>query len=122
MGGPGASFWVGPGLAYLMRTTEAVFREACDSFRQNLPVTQKSEFKEYQNAKLMIADIQKIADNHPVHKSKLTAVVRKLNRFANKIQPYFEIVNIFIQAKPEYGALVWGSLRMIFQVNYMYFE
>ncbi len=65
----------------------------------------------------MIADIQNTADNHPVHKSKLTIVVGKLNRFANRIQPYFDIVNIFVQAKPEYAALVWGSLRTIFQVR-----
>lgn len=94
----------------------AVFRKACDSFRENLPAIQQGEFTKYKDAQSMISAIQALAENHPVHRTKLTEAVRKLHRFSSKLEPYFDIVSIFVQMSPEYAGLVWGSLRMIFQV------
>jgi hypothetical protein len=64
----------------------------------------------------MISDTQALAEGHPVHARKLTSLARKLHDFSSRLEPYFEIVNIFVQAKPEIAALVWGSLQMLFQV------
>jgi len=95
---------------------ETIFRETCSSFRQSLSHFEKGEFKEYQNAETMISELKCLAEAHPVHKTKLTALVRKLHSFSSKLEPYFEIVNIFVQVKPDVSAAVWGSLRMVFQV------
>jgi hypothetical protein len=96
-----------------------LFKVACDSFRDNLPVNDKEEFKEYKDAQSMISTIQELANNHPVHRTRLTAACRKLHGFTSKLEPYFDIVNVFVQVKPEYLGLVWGSMRMIFQVGHM---
>ncbi|KEF56255.1 uncharacterized protein A1O9_07836 [Exophiala aquamarina CBS 119918] len=48
-----------------------------------------------------------MAKQHPIHRSRMTAACGKLQRFAASLEPYFDIINIFIQAKPEYAALVW---------------
>lgn len=37
-------------------------------------------------------------------------------KLADKLGPYFEVVNIFVQSHPEYAALVWGTLRFILLV------
>lgn len=93
-----------------------IFALASQSFRENLPSTKKAEFKEYPNAQSMLEDIQIIAENHPVHSSKLTGVVRKIHQFAESLEPYFRIVEIFVQVRPDSMALIWGSLRFIFKV------
>jgi hypothetical protein len=89
---------------------------ACESFRGNLPVSDENVFKEYKDAQSMISAIQEQAKNHPIHRSRLTVACRKLHGFTSLLEPYFEIVNIFVQVKPEYAGLVWGSMRMIFYV------
>lgn len=94
-----------------------IFRVACQSFRDNLPVSDKEEFKEYGDAQSMISAIQELANNHPIHRSRLTAACRKLDQFTKEIEPFFEIINIFVQIKPDYAGLVWGSMRIIFQVG-----
>jgi hypothetical protein len=45
---------------------------------------------------------------------RLTKGIKKLN---DCLQPYFEVVGIFIQSNPQYTALVWGALRLVLQVH-----
>jgi hypothetical protein len=91
----------------------SIFQDAYGSFRELFPQTQQEEFKEYRDAQSMISAIHELAENHPIHRTKLTAAVRKLHNFSRNLEPYFDIVNIFIQANPEYTCLIWGSLRTI---------
>ena len=94
-----------------------IFQMACKSFRDDLPVASRVDFKEYLDAQTMIDDIHALANEHPVHKSKLTVVVHKIHQFAKSLEPYFEIVNIFVQVRPDYMGLIWGSLMTIFKVQ-----
>jgi hypothetical protein len=95
----------------------ALFKLACHSFRSNLPVRERNSLKQYENATSMISEIQDLANSHPVNRSKLTKACRKIDGLARKLEPYFEVVNIFVQVQPEYAGLVWGSLRTIFKVR-----
>lgn len=45
---------------------------------------------------------------------RLTKGIKKLN---DCLQPYFEVVGIFIQSNPQYTALVWGALRLVLQAH-----
>jgi hypothetical protein len=33
------------------------------------------------------------------------------------MEPYFEVINIFVSSHPEFAALVWGALRLVFVVR-----
>lgn len=101
-----------------LQDAESIFKETCASFRENLPEFDKGEFREFENAEAMISELQGLAESHPVHKAKLTALVRKLHAFTSKVEPYFEIVNIFAQIKADVSSAVWGSLRVLFQVGF----
>lgn len=96
---------------------DMIFQEACNSFRSNLPTANVEEFVEYDTADQMLSSIQSLAENHPVHSGRLLAVFGIIHQFSRSLEPYFDIIGIFVQARPEYAALVWGSLSMIFRVS-----
>jgi len=101
-----------------LQDAESIFKETCASFRESLPEFDKGEFREFENAEAMISELQGLAESHPVHKAKLTALVRKLHAFTSKVEPHFEIVNIFAQIKADVSSAIWGSLRVLFQVGF----
>ena len=43
--------------------------------------------------------------------------LKSLHSFTKRLQPYFDVVNIFIQSNPEFSALLWGALRLVLQVS-----
>ncbi|OCL08347.1 hypothetical protein AOQ84DRAFT_42671 [Glonium stellatum] len=45
-----------------------------------------------------------------------TRVAASIKTFNDRLQPYFEVVNTFIQSNPQYTALMWGALRLILQL------
>lgn len=94
---------------------ESIFWNACSSFRQSLSEYDRGEFREYENAESLVSDLQLLAESHPVHKSRLVAFVRKLHYFVRRFEPYFEIVNIYVETKPDFSAAIWGSLRVLFK-------
>lgn len=102
---------------------ESIFRNTCSSFRQSLSEYDRGEFRRYENAESLISELQLLAESHPVHKSRLVAFVRKLHSFSRRLEPYFEIVNIYVQVKPDFAAAIWGSLRVLFKLlsNYVIF-
>lgn len=43
-------------------------------------------------------------------------ILDAIKRLNEGLEPYFKVVEILISSHPECAALVWGSLRLIFQV------
>jgi len=66
----------------------------------------------------MLKAIEEHANSHPIHSSLLTKCCKKIHSLSTKLTPYFEIIGIFVQAHPEFAALAWGSIRLVFQVRY----
>lgn len=66
----------------------------------------------------MLKAIEEHAKSHPIHSSLLTKCCKKIHSLSTKLTPYFEIIGIFVQAHPEFAALAWGSIRLVFQVRY----
>ena len=40
-----------------------------------------------------------------------------VRRFAERLEPYFKIVDIFVSSNPQYAAIFWGSLRLVLKVS-----
>ena len=40
-----------------------------------------------------------------------------MQRFGERLEPYFKIVDIFVSSNPQYAALFWGSLRLVLKVS-----
>ena len=42
----------------------------------------------------------------------------KIKALSDKLEPYFEVIQIVIQSNPEWTAIAWGAFRLILQVWY----
>ncbi|KAF5645963.1 NACHT domain protein [Fusarium tjaetaba] len=91
-----------------------IFREACHEFRSSLTEKDKALFKEFSDAKSMLATITEDAKSHPVHSSTLTRCCKGINSIANRLSPFFDIASLFVSSHPEFAALAWGSIRLVF--------
>jgi hypothetical protein len=65
----------------------------------------------------MLTTIKEDAKSHPVHSSILTKCCKGINSIANRLSPFFDIAGLFVSSHPEFAALAWGSLRLIFIVR-----
>ncbi|KAF5608591.1 NACHT domain protein [Fusarium subglutinans] len=91
-----------------------IFREACHEFRSSLTEKDKTLFKEFSDAKSMLKAIKEDAKSHPVHSSTLTQCCKGINSIANRLSPFFDVAGLFVSSHPEFAALAWGSLRLVF--------
>lgn len=97
-----------------------VFEKVFSSFYNSLPNSERKEFDGFPDSQTMLESIRQICQSNPVHSSRLTRFAQKLQNFAVKLNPYFEVVNIFVQTNPLYAGLVWGTIRLVFQVGFHY--
>ncbi|KAF5672847.1 NACHT domain-containing protein [Fusarium circinatum] len=91
-----------------------IFREACHEFRSSLTEKDKALFKEFSDATSILATIKEDAKSHPVHSSTLTPCCKGINSIANRLSPFFDIASLFVSSHPEFAALAWGSIRLVF--------
>lgn len=68
----------------------------------------------------MLQSIRIQSENHFLHQSRYKACAQQIRRFSEKFAPFFEVINIFVQTNPEYSGLVWGTVRLIFQLGNHY--
>lgn len=95
----------------------SIFKAACEQFRASLSEKQRQMFKEYSDAKSMLAAIQSQAEEHPTHRSVLTRCCKKIAALSTMLEPYFEVINLFVSSHPEFAGIAWGSLRLVFTVR-----
>lgn len=101
---------------YSYDEAEEIFVEACRGVRGHLSEDKKSGFQEFRDSKSMIESVKEECSHHRVNKSRLTQCCRQISKLSEKLEPFFDIVNIFIQSHPELASLAWGVIRLIFQV------
>ena len=102
----------------------AVFEAAYQSFLHSLPENERSQYSPCASAADLVHGLQKL-DTFAKRgqRRRHTRFLSVIGRFGDKIEPFFDVINIFIQSKPEYSAIVWGSLRLVLQLasNYTTF-
>lgn len=96
-----------------------MFATASQRFYNELSDEDKQEFQTLDNPSDMIASIeQHIADLNSQRTSKLLAACRKIDQFGTAMQPFFKIVDILVSSHPDWAAIAWGAIRMVFQVTF----
>src|SRR5436305_7970561 len=96
--------------AALIRPGNDIFKEAYEQFLASLSPNERPLFKQCLSANDLVAEVktlEAIEKNH-IHGQWFLARVKA---FSDRLQPYFEVINIVIQSHPECAALVWGALR-----------
>ncbi|OQV09527.1 hypothetical protein CLAIMM_13640 [Cladophialophora immunda] len=98
----------------------ATFGDTCEAFIQELDDKERAEILRFTSAEDMLQSINQLSETHFLHRSRFTACAKRIRRFSDKFGPYFEVINIFVQTNPEYSGLVWGILRLVFQLGTHY--
>ena len=86
-----------------------------ENFQSSLSDEDRANFKSFQDPSSMIEAIKEpfLAK---ADKSRLLAACRKVESFAKKLNGFFPVIDIFVSSHPEYAALAWGAIRLVFQV------
>lgn len=68
----------------------------------------------------MLRSIEAQYETHFLHQSRFKVCAKHIRSFGDKFAPFFDVINIFVQTNPQYSGLVWGSLRLIYQLGSSY--
>ncbi|KAF4454870.1 hypothetical protein FALBO_15747 [Fusarium albosuccineum] len=98
----------------LFHPDTSAFGAAANSFLSTLTVEHYSLFSptDFRQLKESVQHIVSIS-NGKIHENKICNVLSKLH---DALEPYFKVVGIFVSAKPEFAAFVWGAMRLILQL------
>ena len=93
-----------------------VFREAHDHFVASLSPKDRDLYSRCNSAQELLAEVQKF---EAVSRDRLRGrgLIARIKSFSDRLEPYFDVIGIIVQAHPEYAAFVWGTVRMVLQVN-----
>lgn len=97
------------------KAAEDVFIKARDSFLSSLSTDERQLFtpcpskEEFEKALGELEVMTRRTDK----RNKWMKVMRN---FISLLEPYFKLVDIFVSSNPHYAAIVWGSIRVVFQV------
>jgi hypothetical protein len=70
-------------------------------------------FRTFDDPKLMVRELLAEVSTYQ-NSSKLARLCKRIDEFASAWSPFFDIVGIFIQSNPEFSALAWGAIRLVF--------
>lgn len=92
-------------------------REALDTFIASVPVHERDHYSQCTSAAQLVEDTAQLAI---IAKDKIhgKTFLEQIKLLADKLAPYFDILDILVQSHPEYAALVWGALRFILKVSF----
>lgn len=94
-----------------------VFEATIRSFRDSLPQGGQEAFQEFQSPQAMTEHIKDHCARFQKER-KFSLFCNRLHEFAKAWEPFFDIVNIFVQASPEWAGVAWGAIRMVFLVGH----
>ncbi|KAI1376305.1 hypothetical protein F4677DRAFT_419535 [Hypoxylon crocopeplum] len=104
------------------RPLHGPFSQAANDFVNSLTPKDKAvflEFKTGESSETMVHDLRERVKKYQAHK-KLYHLCQRVERVSSALSPFFDVVNIFIQSNPEYSALVWGAIRLVFLLGSNY--
>ncbi|KAF2266654.1 hypothetical protein CC78DRAFT_531460 [Lojkania enalia] len=99
---------------------DPLFDETIEAIQSTLSDDERRTFRHYGDITSMLQDVRNICVSNQKEQQRLLACSRKIAHFSNVFAPYFDIVNIFVQIRPDLLGWFWGSIRLIFKVGSSY--
>lgn len=97
-----------------------MFAKAYENFRNGLSDEEKEVFTDFANAEALVASIRGFAEQHHINESRITTCCKAVSNAGQRLMPYFRVVDIFVSSHPEYAALLWGAIRLMFELGMNY--
>ena len=108
----------------LLETEDAdasvLFTASMSAFRDTLSDSDRASWQQCSTATAMIQELEALCSKH-ARSNQVTACLKKIKAFSDSFEPFFDIINIFVQVKPEWFGLFWGTIRLIFKVSLLVF-
>ncbi|KAK8043916.1 hypothetical protein PG994_012754 [Apiospora phragmitis] len=96
-------------------SAEKVFAKCVKAFRDSLSEQDRLYFRDFSSADEMLAELKLDLANLKIHKAD--DYTRRVVIFTDAMAPYFDVVNAFVQVKPDVMGCLWGSLLLILRVS-----
>jgi len=79
---------------------------------------ERASFKRVESPQQMIDSIQgHIAQLGTKDESRLLNCCGRIHRLGRALKPYFQIIELLVSSNPEFAAIAWGALSLVFQVR-----
>ncbi|RAH45301.1 uncharacterized protein BO95DRAFT_514793 [Aspergillus brunneoviolaceus CBS 621.78] len=106
------------------RNPSEVFRNAYSVFLNTIPENERPIIEGYSDLDEMSVAIHRCLANmcDEKQKSRLERFAQGCRKVASYMKPYFSIIETWVSVKPEYLGLVWGTIKLIFQLSTNYLE
>ncbi|KAI0376424.1 hypothetical protein F5Y04DRAFT_209945 [Hypomontagnella monticulosa] len=95
-------------------TSTKIFQEACNGFRAQLSKEHRAQFVEYPDAESMLKAIREEVATDSEHGNIFHRCCQKIECLANRLTPFFKVIDIFVSSNPTFAAIAWGSIRLVF--------
>ncbi|KAI1120753.1 hypothetical protein F5Y10DRAFT_117398 [Nemania abortiva] len=98
-------------------TTTKLFDDALQKLRSALSDADKEYIKGFRNHNDMTASVRKAASHFAGNQRVLMRIAERITAFSDAFAPFFDVVNVYVQIKPDVAAVFWGSLWLIFKLG-----
>jgi hypothetical protein len=93
-----------------------IFQHVYQTFLNSLSEKELVYFVGFPDAANMLNAVNELVREHSVNQGFLSVCANKINSLAVRLSPFFDIVNIFVSSNPEFAAIAWGSIFLVFKV------
>lgn len=105
-----------------LSTPEFMFAAAIESFLGNLSESDEANFKSFDTPDAMIKDLRdRLSQATKIDRGKTSRLLNactKVDAFCKKLEPFFVAIGILVSSHPEWAAIAWGGIRLVFVVRY----
>ncbi|EXJ84579.1 hypothetical protein A1O3_05249 [Capronia epimyces CBS 606.96] len=96
-------------------SSQGLFFDACNTFRHNVPRSVLEQFQSVTSLKDLEHAIKEIESQQAARRSLRN--LRKVRPFLNALNDYAGVIEVFVNAKPDIMAFVWGPIKFCLQVT-----
>jgi len=94
---------------------EQLFTQAKDTFLLCISDEEKAQFAPCSSAEELVKSIATIFPNPEAR--GFSKMAKQISSFSRNLEPYFDVLGIFVQSHPEWAAIAWGAIQLVFKAR-----
>lgn len=93
--------------------------DVSSGFRQGLTADDKALCDEVKTRDVMLNALTKecASSSRKDDNGKLFRFLGAMDRFSDHLRPFFDVIDMIISSHPDYAAIAWGGLKLLFLVS-----
>ena len=100
-------------------TSEELFDAALQITRRALSEDDAKRFRKFKDHSEMVRELMVHVRRYTGSSPRLLECAERVASFSNAFAPFFDVVGVLVQAKPEWAAVFWGVLLFVFKVRHL---